>query len=256
MTEHGPRVVLVEPQNPANIGFIARVLANFGAGAWTQLGGPDWRGTEAERTGAAARDRLTELQRVDTWPEAVADCTHLIAFTARSGKYREVLPLQKMADLRAEWGRWARVGLVFGREDRGLESDEVDRCTACITIPTAGLTASSPTSKTATTSDGLTSLNLSHAVAIALYEWNRADDVELGRKAPTWADTKSPTWADTNARRRLLRKLQLELDAVEFPSPNTELADLLRRLESMPVETRDIRVLERMIRHARHRRGG
>ncbi|MBC8406677.1 MAG: hypothetical protein H8E15_15770, partial [Planctomycetes bacterium] len=121
---------------------------------------------------------------------------------------------------------------------------------------TAGLTASTPTAKTGTTSDGLTSLNLSHAVAIALYEWNRVDDVELGRKAPTWADTKSPTWADTNARRRLLRKLQLELDAVEFPSPNTELADLLRRLESMPLETRDIRVLERMIRHARHRRGG
>jgi len=43
---------------------------------------------------------------------------------------------------------------------------------------------------------------------------------------------------------------------VEFPSANSELADLMRRLESVPVETRDLRVLERMIRHARHRRGG
>ena len=248
MTEIGPRVVMVEPQNPANIGFIARVLANFGAGAWAQLGGPDWRGTEAERTGAAALDRLEQLRRVETWPEAVADCTHLIAFTARSGKYRRGIPLQKLMDLRTEWGRQARVGLVFGREDRGLESAEVDRCTACITIPTAGLIAGSPTTESTPSADGLTSLNLSHAVAVALYEWNRVEQIQV--------DDESPTWAETEARRRLLRKLQQELEAVEFPSANSELADLMRRLESVPVETRDLRVLERMIRHARHRRGG
>ncbi len=245
MSAGSPWVVLVEPQNPANIGFVARAVENFGAAGWTQIGGPDWRGTDAERTGAPARGQLDRLQLAESWEDGVAELTHLIAFTARSGKHREVRRLQDLAAIRDQWGMDARVGLVFGREDRGLEAEEVDRCTVCVTIPTA---PAPPTSipSTEAESQGLASLNLSHAVAVGLYEWNRNLEIT--------SPIESPAWASTDARRRVLDKLADELDAVDFPSANTELEDLLRRLEGVPVETRDLRVLERMLRHARHRR--
>ena len=247
MSSGRPWVVLVEPQNPANIGFAARAVENFGAAGWIQIGGPDWKNSEAERTGAPARERLGQLQRASTWDDGTAELTHLVAFTARSGKHREVLPLQDLAEIRANWGADARVGLVFGREDRGLEAEEVDRCTVCVTIPTA---VDFRTEQTGNPDQppGLASLNLSHAIAVGLYEWNRG--LELA------TPPQSPAWATAESRRRVLAKFADELRQVDFPSANTELEDLLRRLEGVPVETRDLRVLERMIRHVRHRRGG
>lgn len=183
-----------------------------------------------------------------TWDDGTAELTHLIAFTARSGKHREVQSLQELNSIREPWGREARVGLVFGREDRGLEADEIDRCITCVTIPTAAhFPQAQNQSPQDPTPQGLASLNLSHAVAVALYEWNRGLNLATSPQ--------SPAWASTDARRRVLQKFADELRAVDFPSANTELEDLLRRLEGVAVETRDLRVLERMIRHARHRRG-
>jgi tRNA/rRNA methyltransferase len=234
-----PWVVLVEPQNPANIGFVARAVENFGAAGWVQIGGRDWRGTEGERTGAPAHRQLEALQHAASWDDGTAELTHLVAFTARSGKHREVHPLQNLGAIRDQWGPEARVGLVFGREDRGLETAEIDRCAACVSIPTS---ADLPNHGAA----GLASLNLSHAVAVGLYEWNRGLELAV--------PPQSPAWASTEACRRVLGKFADELRAVDFPSANTELEDLLRRLERVAVETRDLRVLERMVRHIRHRR--
>jgi TrmH family RNA methyltransferase len=237
MTIEMPTVILVEPQNPANIGFVARALDNFGAAGWAQIRGADWRNSEAERTGAPALHRLEKLKLTHTWDDGVAKCTHLIALTARAGRHRECQPLERLGEYRRKWGSHAKVGLVFGREDRGLEADEVDRCTICMTIPTINLS----------------SLNLSHAVATTLYEWNRTRDGEAERSEDRTSENQL-SWATAQSRQRLMQKFREELKHMQFPSANTELEDLLRRLESMSIETRDLRVLERIIRHARHLR--
>ena len=52
----------------------------------------------------------------------------------------------------------SRVGLVFGREDRGLSTDEVIQCSHAATIETTGENGS---------------LNLAQAVVVALYEMSR-----------------------------------------------------------------------------------
>ena len=46
-----PHLVLVEPQNPANLGFIARVADNFGLGEVRVLNGCSWQQAAARRTG-------------------------------------------------------------------------------------------------------------------------------------------------------------------------------------------------------------
>ena len=223
----GPRVILVEPQTPANVGFAARVLANFGLDDWAQVGGADWRGTEAERTGAMAGETLEALRLCTTLEEAAADSTHLLGFTARTGRQRRAVSLNDLAALRAEWGSEARVALVFGREDRGLEVEEAERCAALCTIPLPGLA----------------SLNLSHAIAIALYEWFRGE-------VPAPPESKAQAWSTAADRARLAVKAHEELWRRELPVEEAVLDATLRRLSAGPMEARDLRILEKIVRHS------
>jgi len=231
-----PRIVLVEPQVPGNLGFVARLVENFGVGDWVRVGGVDWRGSEAERTGSMAKGALERLRVAGSFEEAVEGCTHLVGFTARAGRHRQPAPLMALGALRAEWGPGARVGLVFGREDRGLETEEAEACAALLTIPTAGFS----------------SLNLSHAVAVALYEWGRAaagEPVELDPDA-------AAVWSSEEDRRRLAAKTAAELEAAGFRDGGEHIPATLRRLTARPMEARDLRMLERVIRHAQWRRTG
>ena len=223
-----PRIVLIEPQHPANVGFVARVLANYGLDDWALVGGVEWRGSEAERTAAMAPAVLAAAHRADGWAAALDDCTHLLGFTARPGRHRRALALAELAAVRASWGGGARPALIFGREDRGLEAEEAERCGWLVTIPTAGLA----------------SLNLSHAVAVALYEWFR----ELPAAAPA-ADRRS--WSGAADRARLAAKAAAELRASGYPDGG-ELEAALRRLTARPIEARDLRVLEKIVRHAQY----
>lgn len=222
-----------------NLGFIARLVENFGARSWVRVGGVEWRGSEAERTGAMARGALERLEVAACLEDAVGDCTHLVGLTARAGRHRQPRPLAELGRLRAEWGPGARVGLVFGREDRGLEVEEAEACAELLTIPTAGFA----------------SLNLSHAVALALYEWRREEGG--GAAAPSAvADAAAAVWSSEADRRRLAVKAAAELAAAAFPDRAAELASALRRLTARPLESRDLRLLERILRHAQYRRIG
>jgi TrmH family RNA methyltransferase len=232
-----PRLILVEPQIPGNLGFAARLVENFGVEDWVQVRGAEWRGSEAERTGAMALSALDRLRRADDLAAAAAGCSHLVGFTARAGRHRQPAPLAALGALRGEWGPEARVGLVFGREDRGLETEETEACAALLTIPTAGFS----------------SLNLSHAVAVALYEWGRAEGAGAGGEEA--ADPAAEAvWATEEDRRRLAAKAAEELAAAGYPDRGEELPAVLRRLTARPLEARDLRVLERIVRHAAWRR--
>ncbi|TAH39413.1 MAG: hypothetical protein EYC70_01110 [Planctomycetota bacterium] len=226
----GPRVVLVEPQNAANVGFVARVLANFGLCDWALVRGVEWRGSEAERTGAMARERLEAARRVDSLEQAAAGCTHLVGFSARPGRHRRLLALPALRAEVEPWGPEARPALIFGREDRGLDAAETERCSLLVTIPAAELA----------------SFNLSHAVAVALYEWFR------GSAAPPPA-AQGVSWAPAKERERLAARTRAELEAASFPGTG-ELEGTLRRLAARPMEARDLRVLEKVLRHAQYLR--
>jgi tRNA/rRNA methyltransferase len=237
-----PIVILVEPQNPANVGFVARVLDNFGLGDARVLNGCNWEGSEAERTGAPARERLHAMRAVSDWQAATEDCTHLIGFTARSGRTRAPISLDDWEPTLDELGRDARLGFVFGREDRGLETDEVERCHALVSIPTAGLG----------------SLNLSHAIAVAAYAWRRwAGGSSMPTPSgiapidPALAGATIATQAD---RMRVAERAAEELEASEFRDPDERVEATLRRLSALPIEARDLRIIERALKHARWRR--
>lgn len=227
-----PRLVLLEPQQAGNLGFIARLLANFGLrDAWTVRGVP-WRDSEAERTGAMARPELEALRETSSLSEALAGRTHVVGFTARSGFRRDPIPLAELPAAAEAWGEEALPALLFGPEDRGLSTEDCERCTHLVGIPTAGLH----------------SLNLSHAVAVALYEWFRGR-VALPKVEVGAAREGEGRFADVEAKIRLARKTAEALRAAGFREPAAELAGTLRRVLAQPLERRDLRMLERILRH-------
>ena len=237
-----PAIILVEPQNPANLGFAARVIDNFGLGEARLLNGCDWQDSEAERTGAPARDRLHAMQPVSNWQAATEGCTHLLGFTARSGRTRAPISLDDWEPVLNELGHEAKLGFVSGREDRGLENDEVERCHRLISIPTAGLG----------------SLNLSHAIAVVAYAWRRwaggsSMPTPPGTEAidPELAGSAIASQAD---RMRVAERAAIELEAAAFRDPDERVEATLRRLSSLPIEARDLRIIERALKHARWRR--
>lgn len=148
-------VVLVEPENPGNVGFICRVLANFGVSE-LRIVGPDMKqDSQAQIYSVHARHILESASVYESLDQALSDLDATWASTARSGRNRSVtralVPLRELPDPSSRKGR---VGLVFGRESTGLTNDEVNLCDLGFLIPT---------------SRKYPSMNLSHAVAVVLY---------------------------------------------------------------------------------------
>jgi tRNA/rRNA methyltransferase len=154
-------VILVEPQGPLNVGAVCRVMMNFGF-TDLRLVNPqaDFLGDEARRMAVKAGTLLEGARLYGTLEEAVADCQLVIGTTRRFGKYREdFLHPEEAAELLLPWTDQGRVALLFGREDHGLSTAELDLCQRLMTIPTH---------------DELPSMNLAQSVAVCLYEVSRA----------------------------------------------------------------------------------
>lgn len=154
-------VVLVEPQGPRNIGSVCRAMLNFGL-IDLRLVNPqtDHLQHEARQMAVKATTVLESARIYPSLESALAGCSLSIGTTRRFGRYREdMLHPDEAARLLLPETADAQVALVFGREDKGLFTAELDLCQRFVTIPT---------------NDKLPSMNLAQAVALCLYEVSKA----------------------------------------------------------------------------------
>src|SRR5437764_6928476 len=80
----GPIVILVEPQLGENIGTSARAMANFGLSQMRLVKPRDVWPNPRARAAASGADHILDGARLfDTLGEAIADCTFVLAATAR-----------------------------------------------------------------------------------------------------------------------------------------------------------------------------
>ncbi|MBW6510991.1 MAG: RNA methyltransferase [Desulfuromonadaceae bacterium] len=172
MKQYFPRikVVLVGAQGPLNIGSVCRAMGNFGFSE-LRLVAPetDHLANDARQMAVKAKDILEGARIYPDLAAALADCSFAIGTTRRYGKYREDLYAPDGA-AEALVARPAEetVALVFGREDHGLFTEELDLCQRTLTI---------------STNDDMPSMNLAQAVSLCLYEVTRA-----ARRASTTID--------------------------------------------------------------------
>ena len=155
-------VVLVEPQHPGNVGAAARAMKNMGLSRLTVVNPPAWDPETTRWMAPGCDDLLARIRLVSSLDEALEGITLAIASTARHRKQgHPVLEPSALADQVFTLPEDGQIAILFGREDFGLSTADVNRCAALLRIPTPEHA----------------SLNLSQAVLLvahALFEGARA----------------------------------------------------------------------------------
>jgi TrmH family RNA methyltransferase len=155
MNKKNIAIILVFPENPDNIGAAARAVKNMGFSNLRLVRPPrSWR-AKAKKMAVAAEDVLKKGEVYPSLQEAVQDMGLVIGTTRRSGGQRGTfLPFdQALAKVRGN-SRCQKIGIVFGRESKGLANEESALCDHLVTLPTG---SSYP------------SLNLAQAVLVMLF---------------------------------------------------------------------------------------
>src|SRR6185295_10885035 len=149
------------------------------------------------------QDVLARVRTFATLEEGLADCIHIVGFTARGRTAKRNLqrPREAAAEIVAiDAEKSEPVALLFGREDKGLSNEALDRCHRIVTIP------SDPS---------YSSLNLAHAVVVMLYE------LVVSRDAPVDQPFKEPRRrsggpAEVAELERLFTDIEAGLNAIDF----------------------------------------
>jgi tRNA/rRNA methyltransferase len=213
----GPIIVLVEPQLGENIGATARVMANFALKQLRLVKPRDgWPNVHARRAASGADRILDEAKLYDTVEAAIADCTLVLATTARAHDQAKpvISPDAAAALLATHVGAGANVAILFGRERHGLENDEVALADRIVTFPVNAAFAS---------------LNLAQAVAVVAYEWFK---LACGGALPFAMPKKSQS-AGKEQVQAFFAYLEHRLDAVEYFRPLEKRATMLVNLRNI-----------------------
>jgi tRNA/rRNA methyltransferase len=146
-------IILMEPEHPGNIGAVARVMKNFGFRRLILVKPKTQITEETRRRAKHAQDILKNALVVDARFLRTMDV--LIGTTSKLGTdyniYRSPVTVREMPFFSTR----KKVGILIGREGIGLTNAEMKRCDFVVTIPAS---RKYPT------------LNISHSVAILLYE--------------------------------------------------------------------------------------
>ncbi|MXW04507.1 MAG: RNA methyltransferase [Gemmatimonadetes bacterium] len=223
-------IILVEPKVPGNIGAVARSMTTMGLSRLVLVDPVEFRHeAEARWMAHGAGDILDNARVVPTLDEAVNDLALVVGTTNRT-RGIWLSPIQPVEDACAELSAVARgqpCGILFGREDRGLLNDELQRCNVIARIPAA---------------TAYPSLNLAQSVMVCAYELFRQS-----AEVPPPSDVRL---ADHRAVERVTRRVHETLLRLGFEStPNEEtflrtIRRVLRR--SLRLEQRDVAVLHKV----------
>jgi tRNA/rRNA methyltransferase len=231
----GPVVILVEPQLGENIGSAARAMANFGLGR-LRLVKPRqaWPNGAAQKMASGADRILDAAVLYDTLQEAIADCTLVLATTARAhDQAKPVVDAAGAARAMAEpVAAGETVGSLFGRERIGLENHEVALADHILTLPV---------------NPAFASLNLAQAVIIIAYEWFKHT---TGGALPFVTPQRSPP-ASKQQLLAFFTALEWELEKVEFFRPPDKRATMQINLRNiftrLELTQQDVRTLHGVV---------
>jgi tRNA/rRNA methyltransferase len=231
----GPVVVLIEPQLAENIGAAARAMANFGLRRLRLVNPRErWPSAKARAVASGAVHVLDDAELYETVEAAIADCTLVLATTARAhDQAKPVVGAEAAAQLMApRVGAGETVAILFGRERNGLENDEVALVDTIVTLPVVPAFAS---------------LNLAQAVLVIAYEWFK---LATGAALPFAMPEKSAP-APKQQVFAFFEALERELEKVEYFRPaekrETMLVNLRNIFNRMQPTQQDVRTLHGVI---------
>lgn len=152
-------VVLFEPQNQVNIAAVIRAMKNMGVSSLRLVRPVEYDPYRLEGIAHDTNDIIEAIQTFDDLDAALADCVYVAAYTARrrAAKWIVTDPRGSASQILAATQQ-GPAAILFGREDKGLPNEALDRARTVVNIPTTDHA----------------SLNLAQAVLVALYELHLA----------------------------------------------------------------------------------
>lgn len=220
--QHSPlknaRVVLIHTSHPGNIGSVARAMKNMGLSELYLVAPKQFPHERAYWRAASAADIIDNAKVVDTFEEAINDCGLVVGTSARGRRipWPLVNPRVCAENIYPELSQHP-VALVFGREDRGMTNEELQRCNLHVNIPA---------------SEEYSSLNLGMAVQVVLYE------LRMRHLQPELSNDDMHEWDTRRARvdevEFMFQHLEETLIDMEFldPAAPKQLMTRLRRMYS------------------------
>ena len=211
------RMVLVNPSHPGNVGGAARAMKTMAITQLVLVAPKDYPDPRAVWRAAGARDVLEAATVVETLDVAIGDCDLIIGTSARERRIPwPLVDARECADRVYSEPAQSKIAILFGREDSGLNNEELQRCHLHVHVPT---------------SDAYSSLNLAMAVQILSYEL-RMRSLQSGAATPVSEDPWDEPFASAEDVERFHSHLAQTLADIEFFDPDKpkQLLTRLRRL--------------------------
>src|SRR6266852_4172476 len=147
-------------------------MANFGLTRLRLVRPRDaWPNVHSRRAASGADAVLDGAALYDSLPAALADCSFVLATTARAHDQAKPVigPAEAAREMAPRLASGETVAVMFGRERWGLMNDEVGLADRIVTFPV---------------NPAFASLNLAQAVLIVAYEWFKAAGGALPFRMP------------------------------------------------------------------------
>ena len=132
------KIILIETTSSGNIGSTLRAMKNMGFNNLCLINPRKINFEEVKALSANAADLIDNIQFFDTLDEAL-ECSEIVVAT--SSRQRKVpWPTQPLDDLSptlaSEIKKNKKISILFGREDRGLTNEELQKSNIHMTIET------------------------------------------------------------------------------------------------------------------------
>ncbi len=234
------RIVLVNTSHPGNIGAVARAMKNMCLSQLYLVAPRKFPHDEAIWRAASAGDILDNAVVCETLDEAIADCQLVVGTSARERTVPWPLldPRHCMQEAYKESAGGHRVALLFGREDRGLTNEELQRCNLHVHIPA---------------NPEYSSLNIAMAVQVMAYEL-RMLQVAGDLDANAMAEWDQPV-AEAEALERYLVHLEETLYDINFlraEAPKKLMLRLRRLYQRTRLDEMEVNILRGILTSTQH----
>ncbi len=226
------RIVLDHPQDLVNIAHVVRAMKNFALTHLALVAPAEYDEYRIEGIAHRSADLLKGVRQFGALGEALADCIHVVGFSARgrTAKRNVQRPRAAAAEIIA-MAEQGPVALLFGREDKGLSNEDLDRCNRVVVIPT---------------DPAYPSMNLGHAVAVMLYELALARGEESRALKPP--RRRAPP-APSELVEELVAQVERALEAIDF-FKGKERALVMRTVREVvhrtPLDQREAKLIRAM----------
>ena len=229
------RIVLVNTAHPGNIGGAARAMKNMGLAELYLVQPREYPAPRAVWRAAGARDVLANATIVESVDEAIADCGLVVGTSARERRIPwPLLNPRECGEKTFQEAASHKVALLFGREDRGLTNDELQKCHYHVHIP------SNPE---------YSSLNLATAVQVLAYEVRMASLADEQGNLPPLTDWDQPpvTAGDLEYFHEHLAETMADLKFYDPENPKQLITRMRRLFNRVRMDEMEVSILRGLL---------